>query len=790
MAINSVNTTNTGSSYGINRKGISGLASGMDTDELIRGMTLRTRTKIERQKQSKQLLTWQGDAMRNITDKLGKLSEGFMTFRSSTNLMSRRFFERTDIQAQGANAGKVSVSGVGSDRIEVSRIKQLATDTSVTTGAVSQSAILSKEVDLLANVEVSNLEGKRIDIKYGGKEHLITLEQGKDYSTPEKIVSSLNELLADVSVSASGKLSDRVQFELVQDGGGNKIKMSYKTLNDTNNVEITGGSSEALAILGFDKGDKITAQNKELTGKTMGEHNTAKTTADLIGGMAVTFNLNGVMKTIKLPSSGELKEPTYTVEKLAQSIQGSLDSVYGAGKIKVNLKTGASGIMNKLEFVTTNPKKPIAGGFEPDPTSTLKVMEADKGVLEALGLSKGANNRLDLNASIKEAGLKGFDLSAAEVDADGNIKLQINGADIEGITENTTIQELMDKINSSEKAGVQVSYLEMADKFVITSKVLGESGKVEMADQLASGKTNLAAMIFGTESSRVLTQGQDAELSIRYKGSNEEISLTRSTNQIQLEGMTINLKGTFGYSASGDAEQTEAITFAASANSKDITDAVKKMVEEFNAIVDVVNKELTTKRDRSYAPLTDEQREKMKEKEIENWEKKAKTGLLFNNSDLRSLSSDLRFIFSGSGNSMGLRVSSNYADAGKLEFNEKEFKEALESNPEKVRDFFTGSGAGNQGVMNKLKTVVDKYAKASGTDRGILVERAGATLSPLSMRNNSYSKQIESIDKIIAQLQSKLSTEETRYQKQFTNLEKIISKMNAQSGYLMQQFGQ
>ena len=104
--------------------------------------------------------------------------------------------------------------------------------------------------------------------------------------------------------------------------------------------------------------------------------------------------------------------------------------------------------------------------------------------------------------------------------------------------------------------------------------------------------------------------------------------------------------------------------------------------------------------------------------------------------------------------------------------------------------FFTGSGAGNQGVMNKLKTVVNKYAKASGTDRGILVERAGATLSPLSMRNNSYSKQIESIDKIIAQLQSKLSTEETRYQKQFTNLEKIISKMNAQSGYLMQQFGQ
>ncbi len=791
MAINSVNTTNTSSTYGVNRKGLSGLASGMDTDEMIKGMTLRTRTKIAKQKQNKQMLSWQGDAMRNITDKLGKLSENFMTFRSSTNLISRRFFERTEIQAQGANASKVSVSGVGSDKIEVTRIKQLASDTSVSTSRVSSLAMTGKEIDLSADASVSNLEGKRLNIKYGGTESVITLSADKDYSTPEKIVQSLNELLAEQNIGTSGKLSDKVQFELVQENGEDKIKMSYKVAGDGNNIEITGGSQEALDILGFEKGDKLTSGDTEFTGKAMGEYNTSKTAADLIGGASMTFNLNGVLKTIKLPSTGELSDPGFTVEKLANHIQSSLDAVYGAGKIRVNLKDNGSGTMNKLEFTTTNPKKPLAdGGFEIDTTSTLKLTDGDKSVLDVLGLSKGASNRLNLEASIKDAALLGMDLSNAEVDDDGNIKFQINGVDIEGITENTTLQELMDKINANEKAGVQVSYLEMADKFVITSKVSGESGKVEMPDELASGKTNLAAMIFGKESTRSLTMGQDAEVSIRYKGTGEEITLTRSTNSIQLEGMNINLKGTFGYSESGEATETEAITFAASANKTAVTDAVKKMVEEYNALVDLLNTELTTKRDRSYAPLTDEQRENMKEKEIENWEKKEKEGLLFGNPELRALASELRFVFAGGGSSLGLKSATTYRDNGKLEFNEKDFLAALDSDPDKVKEFFTGGGSFGDGAMNKLKNVVDKYAKASGSSRGILVQRAGSTLSPLSMRDNAISKQISDIDKVIAQLESRLSTEEKRYNKQFINLEKIVAKMNAQSGYLMQQFGQ
>lgn len=792
MAVNSVNTTNTGGLSGAQRRRYTGLASGMDTDEIVKGMTAGTRAKIAKQKQNKQTLTWQGDAMRSITDKLYSLAKSYTSFTSPSNLLSQRFFDRTDIKAGGSNASKVSVSGVGTDQIEISRIKQLSADANTTTSSVSLGTISTKALDLTADVEVSNLAGKSIEIKYGGKEHSILLESGKDYSTPDKIVSSLNELLKDTKISATTSLSEKIKFELDTADGTNKLKMSYVSSNDGNNVEITGGDSEALGILGLKKGTKITSSTPSVVGEEIRDHNVTKTTADLIGGSSMTFNLNGILKTIKLPTSGEMQS-NFTIDDLARHIQSSLDTVYGSGRIKVAASAVGGAITNnKLEFYTTDPKKPTPHGFEKDNTSVFKLVDAGFGVSDALGINKGASNRINLDASIKEAGFKGFDLSNAETDPEGNIKFEINGAYIEGVTEKTTVRELMEKINASDKANVRINYLEMADKFVITSKVSGESGKVEIKDVLDSGKDNAAALLFGKESSRTNLKGQDAELSVKYKGTNEEISITRSSNNFSLEGMNVHLKGTFGYTASGDADNAaEAITFSSSADSKKIVDTVKKMVEEYNAVVDLVHKELTTKRDRSYAPLTDEQRKEMSEKEIENWEKKAKEGLLFNNPELRSLSSEMQFIFGIGAKSLGITVSSNYSDHGKLVLNESDLKNAIENDPEKVKDFFAkGIESGKPGVMHKMKSVLDKYAKANGADRGILVNKAGTTFSPLSMNDSSYSKQMSTIDKMIARLEGRLATEEARHYKQFTNLEKLISKMNMQSGYLMQQFGQ
>ena len=222
------------------------------------------------------------------------------------------------------------------------------------------------------------------------------------------------------------------------------------------------------------------------------------------------------------------------------------------------------------------------------------------------------------------------------------------------------------------------------------------------------------------------------------------------------------------------------------------------MIEEYNAIIELVNKELSTKPDRSYTPLTSEQKKELSEDEIKLYEEKAKSGLLFGDSDLRTLSSDLRFIIGG-GNAqalenIGISTSSTYSDNGKLTFDESKFRAALESDPESVEKLFTDKGTvderGNTtyGLATNLEKVMDKYVKTLGSweTKGILIRKAGSESSPLSITENFMYKEIAEIDKMITKLQARLESERDRYIKQFTSLESLISQMNSQSSYLSQ----
>ena len=106
--------------------------------------------------------------------------------------------------------------------------------------------------------------------------------------------------------------------------------------------------------------------------------------------------------------------------------------------------------------------------------------------------------------------------------------------------------------------------------------------------------------------------------------------LKRSSNVFDIDGMSITVTGTFGYDASGNIDTTtEPVTFDAQVDSDKAVDAVKQMVDDYNALIELVNKELTKKRDRDYAPLTDEQKADMSENEIKLWEEKAKSWYAF-----------------------------------------------------------------------------------------------------------------------------------------------------------------
>lgn len=316
----------------------------------------------------------------------------------------------------------------------------------------------------------------------------------------------------------------------------------------------------------------------------------------------------------------------------------------------------------------------------------------------------------------------------------------------------------------------------------------------------------MAELLFGKTGTDLEAKGQDAIVSVQFAGDSGPTEIVRDSNSFTMDGLTVGLKGTFGYKEGATSgtleldETAEAITFDAKVDSENTTKIVKEMIDSYNEILELINKEVKTKPNRKYEPLTSSQREDMSESEIKAYEEKAKEGLLFSDTDMRGFADALRFVIPTSDrdalSKIGISVSSSYSDNGKLVFDEAKFKSALESDPETVSKLFTKTASvdedGNKtegGLMEKISTVMKRYAGTTGATKGILVERAGSSHAPTTILKNSMQTKMDDIDDVIDRLLDRLEMEEDRYISQFTTLETLMSQMNSQSSYLAQLSG-
>ena len=791
-SISSVNST--GSSLTSSIRGFGGLASGLDRDTLIEQFTAGTRSKIAQQKQKQQKLQWTQEAIRGISDKIYDFSSKFTSFSSSSNLTSSKLFSRSQISVNGVNSKYVSATGsaASAENLSINRVKQLARNATMNTGAVSSKTLTTANLglgpngELDTNKEISTIAGDMLYVKYGNSTYGVTMADGG--KNADSAVNMINEQLKTVEISGGKKLSDVMKATVSTDG-----KIGFEAIDNANGnrLELAGGTGDILKDLGFlkegEKFDDLSDANIAQTGGLTAANDAAvtkeETLYNLLSEKKIAFSYNGTKGEIKL----DKYDASTTLEKVKEDLQNKLNEAFGKGRISVTTDG------NSLAFKTTTP-----GGAE-DNSSTLSILSGAGLVGEGgvFGIAAGASNRINLSTTVEKAGFaKSAEFSKSLKD-DGSYYLSINGVEIEGITKDSTVNEIMEKINNS-KAGVKVSYQSISDQFVITSTENGAAGEIKF-DTNAGGKQNLAELMFGTPTEGTnYTKGQDAILSVSYPGSKDEIEITRASNSFDLDGINVTLKGTFGYDASGaKISDTEAVTFTGSVDSENTTKTVKEMIEAFNDILKLVNTEVSTKPNRKYAPLTDEQKEELSDKTIEKWEEKAKAGLLFADSDLRMMANSMRTVINAADRSklseMGITVSDNYKDNGKLVFDEAKFKAALEKDPEAVKEVLnrsaTDSGDTSQaGLLTRISSIMDRYGKTTGATKGVLVERAGSVHAPTSILKNSLQKQLDSIDTYIDKLNDKLKTEQDRYISQFTSLETLINQMNSQSSYLSSMF--
>ncbi len=803
---------------------ISGLASGMDTEAMIEGMVQGYQQKITQLGQDRTRLQWQQSAYQSISDKLVEFSRKYMSYNSpATNLFSASFFNNAILtSANGTYADLVSATGKSSSTIVLNAVAQLAEAARYTHDASGLDTSLGKgePVKLGEKQPLSTMSGS-LTLEYGNKK--VTLDFGElelfnkadgtldtakfqtalqDKLKEQKITTSSGDqvsadTLIDVKVDSNGTvtLSDKK-------GAGNNVHFSGAT-GDLKNL-VTSADAEGTSSFTLSTTEKVVKEDA--------------TKAEYLSGKSFTVTLNGQTKTFTLgeidPSKGNLHE------QVKQNLQEGLDKAFGKGKITVDMDTTGPGersfsfsVSNGDTFRITSPVGEVLGLGENGVTS---YVDTGKTLGDLLGrTSDGAG----LN------GLTGGELARAigdvteikdkdgkvtsRVDSEGNTvdeqgfrldkdgkrfqeyELTVNGVSIGKYNKDTALETVLNDINSNTEAGVSVSFSKTTNQFVFTAKETGAGGRVEIGGELGErlfGKVNV------TDKDHY-TAGQDAKFTATINGQKMEFS--RSSNTFDLDGMSITLNGTFEVK---DGETP--VTFSSKTDTDKIIDVVKTMVEDYNAIVSEVKKAYSDmpleKSDGSrYKPLTDEDKADMTESEIKAYEEKAKTGILFMDRDLSSLYSALRSAVAPGGSdgsflrSIGIKTS--YEDGlTTLSLDENALREALEQNPDQVKDAFTKSkenGAASDGLMASIQKVTDRYAATTGATKGILIEKAGSKYSPSAALNNTLLEQMKDIDKQVDKWQAKMSDKVDYYTNKFTQLEMLIAQMNSQSSSLAGMMG-
>lgn len=770
--------------YQTAKKGMSGLMSGLDTDTIIKGMTASTTNRISKLLQSKQKNSWKIDAFQDITSRLTGFKSKYFDVSSPTSLYSEKFFQGANVSAGGSFAKYIKVTGNSSTAKNLSIVgvkKNASTSSLVGDKSLSDNKIETGVVDFSTDGKViNNVSGQNISVSYEGKKYNITLGNvdfapgATDAEKTAQIQTAVNDAMSKTDIGGGKNLGDKFEMTVA----GDKFSLSAKVQSDGSEVAdltIDGANDKILKALGMKVGS-VVKKDAAVVGETIdpATFETKLNFRDTMVGKSMTFNLNGVKKEIIFDASMRFDNAA----NFAEDLNKKLSSAFGNGRVKVEANAD-----NSFSFGVY---KNSGGNMVLDGTSILGMTSSSGDVMGNNGvfnMEQSASSRISLTDSLSTLNNSPFKL-----DANGKGSLTANGVTID-YTGDDSIQTIISKINHSD-AGVEISYMSTSDTFSATAKASGAAGSIDIKD--VNG--NFAANIFGTATAKA---GQDAEIEISYDGGKTTQILQRDSNTFSLDGMTITLEN--GADTAG-ISPTDPVTFTSTANTDDIIKNIKNMINDYNDLTALVNKQLGSKPNRNYAPLTDEQKKDMTEKQIADWEIQAKAGLLYGDSDLRTLTSELRFVFSFDVNGasslkdMGITTSSAYGDNGKIILDESKLKAALETDIEGVKAAFTTASVdpaskvtGEKGFMQRVGDIVTKYAKSSGDfdNMGILVKKAGYKDATYTM-NTTLNREQASFDEELSKLKRTLKSQEDRYYAEFTRLETYINQMNAQSGWLSQ----
>ena len=791
----------------------SGMNSGLDTESIIKSMMESYQTKIDNQQKKLTTLSWQQEAYRDVIDKLTSFkNKYFNILNKNSYLMSPTRFNQFSSTITNTKSGKeamglkvTTTSSSLSGDYKVS-VNQLATAAKAE-GSVLKSDAFSLDLTKAADTSeyttetaddgtVTRKYNFELDVQVGSVTKTVSFEVSAE-ETDGKIdmdkfradtVDALNKSLQD-DFGYSGKSGAGVQGAVDADG---KEWFIQSKLNADGKIEFDIGGN-AIASITEKTGNfglaqpaskvAIAAQSAVTGVNTIAMEVDGITKSVSFNGLASTFfdskdeagneSILALYNNLKLEAYRKEKNLTsadkVSQEELDKFAYTSTQAAKDYNSNQIVLKANAE---FKSEGITFNIDKSYMTATKDGKNIDLAVTATSGGTLS---LTKGrASNKYNGSTRLSEMGITGNG-------EEGEFTFKINGKEI-SVDRDGTINDLITAVKKSG-AGVTLTFSNLSNKFEITANDLGNGGTINIE---GNDITKALGLTDDNGDTVGFTAGQNAIININ----GEEIY--HNSNDFTVDGTTFSFDETVALG--------EVYNVGIEKSYDDVKQSIKDFVNDYNQLIDDVYKHIGTARkkdskDNYYEPLTDEEKEAMTTEQIEKWEEAAKAGVIYNDSTISGVMSQIRTALYNSVTlddgtrfglfNMGIKTSSDYAAHGKLEIDEDAFEAAFEKNPEAIEKLFTDS---ENGIMQKVNTVFDNAVRTNSQNPGSLVRKAGLATGLTATKNTMYNE-MQSISNRIKQLQEKYTAKEEYWWKVFTNLESAMSDLNSQSNYLASYLG-
>lgn len=328
---------------------------------------------------------------------------------------------------------------------------------------------------------------------------------------------------------------------------------------------------------------------------------------------------------------------------------------------------------------------------------------------------------------------------------------------------------------------------------------IDDNGEIAFDDE-EEATNNTAVFTFNatgiTNLSETTISGKNATVKV------DGMEYSFAENKFTVGGITYDI--TNATAKTGETSGTTA-TVSVTQDVDGIVDKVKSFVEDYNKLLGKLYELYDEKPESGYSPLTQSQKDAMKEEQITKWEEKAKKGLLYHDRTLGSIINKLRSAISSkvegidsvtiddkdkTYNSIFSLGVSTTGIKGQLTLDESKLRKALSEDPDAVYNIFA--------KLDSDYTDPTSGKKVERTSHNGVAQRLGDifsnSLKTIRSRSGSSADIAEDseLNNLLRNLQTKMSNFkkmmdafENKLYKKYDTMETMLAKLGSQMNYLM-----